>query len=498
MVISMGFIWNFPLFCIVLCLFSGVLCSVLPKKWAKAVSYTLVILVMCMSAGVLWYTCTMEESFVYMMGHYPAPWGNEVRAGVLEGIMALFFSVIMILSLLAGEKALAKDVEESRQNLYYSLVNLLLSSLLALVYTNDMFTAYVFVEINTIAACGLTAIRGNGRSLVASAKYMMMSLLGSGLLLIGITLLYDVTGHLLMSNIHQAVAECMASGTYSEPLMVIIALICVGLAIKSALFPFHSWLPDAYTYSTPSSSAMMSSLVSKAYIFLLVKIFFRVIGWEVISSNRIVDILFVFGLAGMIMGSVSAIFQKDVKKMVAYSSVAQIGYIYMGFGLGNLEGVMASLFHILMHSAAKSMLFVSLAGLAEASGGHTTRKELRGSGFRNKAAGVAFTMGAFSMVGIPLFAGFISKILFATAAVDNSVAKMTVTLVVLAVSTVLNAIYFFRAVICIYTPGRELPAKKTSLVFAAAMFGFAALNLFLGIFSDVVMDGIRLGMQMFA
>lgn len=493
----MDFIWNFPLFCIVLSLFSGVLCSVLPRKWAKIVSYSLLVLVIFMSAGVLWYTWTKGDSFVYMMGHYPAPWGNEIRAGVLEGIMAMFFCIVMFLSLLAGEKSLAKDVEASRMNLYYSLTNLLLSSLLALIYTNDMFTAYVFVEINTIAACGLTAIRRNGPSLVASAKYLMMSLIGSGLLLIGITLLYDVTGHLLMSNIHQAVAECMASGTYSEPLMMIIALISVGLAIKSALFPFHSWLPDAHAYSTPTSSALMSGLVLKAYILLLVKFFFRVIGWEVISSNRIIDILYVFSLAGMILASVNAVFQNNIKKMVAYSSIAQIGYIYMGLGLGNLEGVVASLFHILMHAATKSMLFISLAGLAETSGGHTTREDLRGAGFRNKAAGIAFTIGAFSMVGIPLLAGFISKILFATAAVNNSVEKMTATLLVLALSTILNAIYFFRAVICIYTRDDKRPAKKTSPVFAIAVAGFAIINLILGIFSDTIMEGIRTGLGMF-
>lgn len=493
----MDFIWNFPLFCIVLCLFSGVLCSVLPSRWAKCTAYLLNVFVIAMSAGIVWYTLTTSGSFTFMMGHYPAPWGNEIRAGVLEGMMALFFSIIMLLSLLAGEHYLQRDVAEGKQNLYYSLTNLLLSSLLALIYTNDMFTAYVFVEINTIAACGLIMIRGNGRSLVASAKYMIMSLIGSGLLLIGITLLYDVTGHLLMCNIREEVVMIMETGIYSEPLTVIIALICVGLAIKSALFPFHSWLPDAYGYSTPSSSAVLSSLVSKAYIFLLVKIFFRVIGWEVISKNRIVDILFMFGLLGMIMGSVSAILQKDLKKMVAYSSVAQIGYIYMGFGLGNVAGVLASIFHILMHAAAKSMLFLSLAGLAEVSGGKTTRKELRGAGFRNKAAGVAFTAGAFSMVGIPLFAGFISKILYATAATGNSAEKMMVTLGVLAVSTILNALYFFRAVICIYTPEGKQAVKKTSPVFIAAMAGFIVINLILGIFSDTIMEGIRTGLRMF-
>ena len=141
-------------------------------------------------------------------------------------------------------------------------MNLLLSSLLALVYTNDLFTAYVFVEINTIAACGLIMIRQNGRTIEAAARYMIMSLLGSGMLLMGICMLYDLTGHLLMSNIKEQVAILSASGEYRIPLLVTIALMSVGLAIKSALFPFHAWLPDAYGYSTVSSAAVLSSVVS--------------------------------------------------------------------------------------------------------------------------------------------------------------------------------------------------------------------------------------------
>lgn len=495
----MEFARNFPLFSIVLCLLSGVISSVLPKKAARILSYAIITVILFMSAGVLLYTVELGDSFVYMMGHYPAPWGNEVRAGVLEGMLAVFFCIIMLLSLVSGQKYLAHDIEEGKQNLYYSLIDLTLSSLLALVYTNDIFTAYVFVEINTIAACGLIMIRGNGRSLVASAKYMIMSLLGSGMLLIGITMLYDVTGHLLMSNIKEAVAEIIQTGMYSEPLTVIIALISVGLAIKSALYPFHSWLPDAYGYSTVSSSAILSSLVSKAYIVLLIKIFFRVIGWEVILQNRILDILFVFGLIGIIMGSASAIVQKDLKRMVAFSSVAQIGYIYMGFGLGNIAGVTASIFHIFMHAAAKSMLFVALAGLAEVSNGKTLMNQLRGAGFRNKVAGVAFSCGAFSMIGIPLFAGFISKINFASAAVDNAVPKMVITLVVLAVSTILNAVYFFRAVICIYSPSEAESEKvKFPIPYVAAIIGFIAVNLLVGVLSDNIMEGIRSGLRMFA
>lgn len=500
----MDFIHNFPLFCIVLCLMSGVISSVLKPKAAKLLTYIAITLILCMSAGVWYETLVTGESFTYMMGHFPAPWGNEVRGGVLEGMLATFFCMIMLLSLIAGQKYLDQDIEASKQNLYYSLTNLTLSSLLALVYTNDIFTAYVFVEINTIAACGLIVIRGNGRSLVAAVKYMIMSLIGSGLLLIGITMIYDVTGHLLMEDLREAVTRIMETGSYSEPLTVIIALMSVGLAIKSALFPFHSWLPDAYGYSTPSSSAILSSLVSKAYLVLLLKIFLRVIGWEVILENRILDIFFAFGLIGIIMGSVSAIAQKDLKRMTAFSSVAQIGYIYMGLGLGNEAGIQASVFHIFMHAAAKSMLFIALAGLAEVSGGKTTRSDLHGAGYKNKIAGIAFSIGAFSMIGIPLFGGFISKINFASAAVDNGIPKMVITLVVLAVSTILNAVYFFRAVICIYTPAEDTVPEKTAVPerqkfsYVAAIAGFILVNLVIGTFSDAIMECIRTGLRMFA
>ena len=352
----MDFVQNFPFFSIFLSMFSGTVSSVLPAKAAKWVNTFVIGAVGCMSAVLLVYLMGKGASYTYMMGHFPAPWGNEIRAGVLEAGMALFFCVIMLLSMMGGRKKLLGEVEYSKHNLYYILTDLLLSSLLALVYTNDLFTAYVFVEINTISACGLIMIRQNGRTIEAAVRYMIMSLLGSGLLLVGISMLYDMTGHLLMSNIKESVGEIVAHGEYQVPLVVTIGLICVGLAIKSALFPFHSWLPDAYGYSTVSSAAMLSSLVSKGYIFLLIKIFYRVIGFDIIAGNKIINVLFVFGLMGMIFGSLSAIKENDIRRMISFSSVAQIGYIYMGFGLGTELGMVASIFHILSHAATKSCL----------------------------------------------------------------------------------------------------------------------------------------------
>ena len=502
----MEFVQNFPFISIILSLFSGPLSSILDGKKAKRLNLAVITIIGAMSVAVLCFVIRTGEPYVYRMGHFPAPWGNEIRVGGLEGVMAGAFCLILLLCMLGGIREREVEIETSKQNLYYIMVNLLLSSLLALIYTNDLFTAYVFVEINTISACGLIMIRQNGRTIVAATRYMIMSLLGSGMLLLGICFLYGLTGQLLMSNIQEAVAVLAKTGQYHIPLLVSLGMMSVGLAIKSALFPFHGWLPDAYGYSTVSSAAILSSLVSKGYIFLLVKIFYRVIGFDIVRDSKVINVLFVFGISGMIMGSLDAIRAKDIRRMIAYSSVAQIGYIYMGFGLGTTEGVIASIFHILSHAATKSLLFISASGLTDVSGQHKDFFELTGAGYRNKVAGVAFTVGSLSMVGFPLFSGFISKILFAQAAVGHTF-KMLPTLIALALSTVLNTVYFLKTVIRIYTPvpKKELEEKnyvtitmKEQPVNSAALICFIVLNLILGLYSQPIVTLIENGLKMFA
>lgn len=502
----MALVQNFPFISIILSLFSGPLSSILSGKKARRLNLAVITLIGIMSACVLAFVVGTGEPYVYMMGHFPAPWGNEIRIGVLEAFMAVVFCVIMLLCMVGGSLERKLEVEESKENLYYVMVNLLLSSLLALIYTNDLFTAYVFVEINTISACGLIMIRQNGRTIVAATRYMIMSLIGSGLFLLGLCFLYDLTGHLLMSNIKDQVIILQRSGHYHIPLLVSFCLMSVGLAIKSALFPFHAWLPDAYGYSTLSSSAILSSLVSKGYVFLLVKIFYRVLGFDIICDSKVIDVLFVFGILGMIVGSVDAIRESNIKRMIAYSSVAQIGYIYMGLGLGTEAGVLASVFHIVAHAATKSLLFVAASGLIEASGDSEDFFDLTGAGYRNKLAGVAFTVGCLSMVGIPAFSGFISKLMFAQAGVAHP-NKMLPTVIALAISTILNAVYFMKTVIRIYTPEwragnkpkncpgitvKQQPAKSVVLVL------FIVLNLILGIWSEPIIRLLENGLAMFA
>lgn len=503
----MDFIRNFPFFSIIIAMFSGIVSSALSGKWARRICITMVSLVLMMSACVLWYTVNINDSVTYLMGHFPAPWGNEIRFGVLEALLACFFAIIMLLSIFGGLSHIDTDIEKTKENLFYVLIDMMMSSLLAMIYTNDLFTGYVFVEINTIAACGMIMIRQNGHGIVAAIRYMVMSLIGSGLFLVGVSLLYDVTGQLLMVSAHESVDRIVANHDYTLPMLVIIALISVGLAIKSGLYPFHSWIPETYGYATPTASAILSSLVSKGYIILLIKIFYRVLGFDHVITSHVLNALFIFGVVAMIVGSVHAIMQTDMRKMIAYSSVAQIGYVYMGIGLGTTAGMVAAIFHIMTHAATKSLLFISAVGLYEASDGHTDYVSLRGAGYRNKVAGMAFLVGSLSMVGFPMLSGFISKYLFATAAIERP-HKMIITLLALVISTILNAVYFLRQVVTIYSD-REKEATKAGHFFPeqvsensasnkAASLCLVLLNLFLGLFSGLVINWILSGLGMFS
>ena len=211
------------------------------------------------------------------MGHYPHPWGNELRFGRLEPLYGAAFSAVMLLCILGGKKQLAHDLQPSKQNLYYVLCDLVLTALLARAFANDVVTGYVFIGICTLASCGLLMIRQLGRTTLASVRYMIFSLLGSGLFLLGIVMLYEMTGHLLMPNLRETIAQLWQSGRYHTALTASICLITIGLAVKSGLFPFHFWMPDTYGCATPCSSGILSGLVSKGYIFLLLKLIFNLL-----------------------------------------------------------------------------------------------------------------------------------------------------------------------------------------------------------------------------
>lgn len=491
---------NLPLFMIVAPLMCAAVCSVLKAKAARAVMLVLSALECCCMGVLLYFTQTRNLSFTFAMGEIGAPFGNELRVGAVEALVGLLFSLVMFLSLLGGWKQLEDDIAPNRTNLYGAVFCLLTAAMTAMTFTNDLFTAYVFIEISTIAACALILSRNMGWNMLAAARYMIMNLLGSGLFLLGLSMLYCLTGHLLFPQLGAAVRALAAENRYDMPLYLSFLLMTMGVAIKSALYPFHTWLPGAYSTSTAASSAILSSVVSKMYIFLLVKVFLRAAGVDVFT-RRIEDVLFLYAFVGVIMGSVHAIRQRHMMRMIAYSSVAQIGYIFLGIALGTQAGFAAAVFHILAHSSAKSMLFLAGNRLQSTADGHDTFPALQGAAKKAPLAAFAFLIGALSLVGVPLLGGFASKVYLSQAAVALGGWRMVLVLADLLISTALNVGYLLRCALRLYRPTEkeetEHNPKTKDAPFAFAMGVLIVMNLGLGVFGGPVLRWIQQGIAIF-
>lgn len=330
----------------------------------------------------------------------------------------MLFAGVMLLCVLGGMGRILRDVPADRQKLYWVMVDLAHVALMALCYTNDIFTGYVFIEVLTIASCALLSVRRGGRALIASARYMIFALMGSGLFLIGVIFTYSVTGHLLFPQLHTAIADLWASGGHRFSVTMSLGPDDGGPGHQKRPVSLPSVDARYLWQATPASSGILSGVVSKGYIVFLIKVIYQVIGIDVFAATGIQTVLLLFGIGGMIAGSVSAIFARRLTTMIAFSSAAQIGYIYMGLGMGTQAALGGGAVpdRVPRPDQAHACFCPVRSLVGRPPGGHRDFNSLRAAAHRDPAAGCVFTVGALSMVGIPIFAGFIPKLYFAAAA----------------------------------------------------------------------------------
>lgn len=490
--------YNIPLFNILGVLAMAILSPLIKER--KTVRYLTCLLFAVSGIFSLILTFILlpeNESFVYSVGFFPAPWGNELRCGVFEAFMAAVFAFVMLLSVLGGMKDLKIDLEKKIAQYYYMMLDVLFASMLAIIFTNDIFTAYVFVEINTVGAFFIVMAKEKDDTYLATVHYFVMSMLASGLILLSIAVLYTITGHLNMQYLFDSIKLLYASGAYRLPLMVSAGLMTVGLFVKSALFPFHSWLPKASSSATSASSAILSGLITKGYIILLIKMYYRVYGIDTIKSLGITALLVIFGIIAMIGGSLSAIRQTDIKKMIACSSVSQIGYIYVGIGLATPLGLLAAVYHIIVHALTKADMFIIAGNIVSRSSTRDLRA-LNDVGPRMPVTMGMFIVCALSMVGIPLLMGFNSKWNFAAASIDSGNIAIIIALVV---STLLNAFYYFPPIIrgCFSKQARDAKrwADQAPLAEIWPHAVLTALIVLFGLFSGQLTSLIQTGLMNF-
>ncbi|WP_291632947.1 proton-conducting transporter membrane subunit [Clostridium sp.] len=432
---------SFPLVIILILFITAFSMPLIKKiKIVKGISLISMTIAMILATTNLIFVIN-KGGYLYRIGHFDAPYGIEFRIGIIEAMMGLLFTFVALMIIWYSIYSIDKEIKQSKIALYYLLINILIGSLLGVVYSNDLFNCFVFIEVGTLASCGTIIVKDKKENMKATMKYLIMSCLGSGLVLMGIAYLYSMTGHLNMSYIHEELINCYLN--YPNAVLIAIVLFIIGLGVKSAMFPLHNWLPDAHSSAPTSSSAILSSLVLKAFVLLLIKILYRVFGMEILNYYSVLNIILVLGGLGMILGSVFAIFQKNIKRVIAYSTVAQMGYIFLGIGIGSNLGVSIAIFHIIGHAVTKSALFLLVGAMIEQTG-EKSLEHLRGVGREMPLTLGLFSICALSMIGIPILPGFISKWHLSLASIE---AGNTILIAVILISSLLNAVYYFPIVI---------------------------------------------------
>jgi len=343
------------------------------------------------------------------------------------------------------------------------------------------------LEIYAISTYGLVSLGGD-RGTFAAFRYLLLGTVGSGLYLLGIGFLYFSTGTLNMADM----AARLPAISDSPSVLGGLGLIVIGLALKMALFPLHIWLPDAHSFSPPGVAALLAAVQVKAGAYSLVRILFDVFGPAYLGAEGlpVSAALVWFGLAGIVVGSVLAIRQRDIKRMLAYSTVAQLGYIGVGIGLATPLALVGALLHVLNHALMKSALFLVAGGIIQ----RTHLKAIprfAGLGKRMPLTMFGFAIAALSMVGIPPLAGFWSKFYLVWGAVD--VSNWTVAIVIGA-SSLLTLVYFLRLFeqIFVREPEEALVAEATepSGSVVATVWILAAAIVLVGAFTAVIVGAV--------
>jgi multicomponent Na+:H+ antiporter subunit D len=372
----------------------------------------------------------------YALGGWAAPVGIEY---VLDPLSAYLVTIVAVVGLMIAiyPVEVGFDVRPQRFVPLYPLVLLLLSGLTGVMLSGDLFHLFVFIEIYALATYPLVALGGD-RGVFASLRYLLLGTIGSGLYLLGVGFLYFSTGTLNMADM----AEQLVGISDSPTVLGALALIVIGLALKMALFPLHVWLPDAHSYSPPAVAALLAAVQVKAGAYALLRILYDVFGPAYLGAEGlpVTTALTWFGAAGIVVGSVLAIQQPDIKRMLAYSTVAQLGYIGVGIGLGTPLALVGAMLHVLNHAVMKSGLFLVAGGIIQQTGLKTIAR-FSGLGKRMPLTMTGFTLLALSMVGVPPTAGFFSKWYLVLGSLD---ADNVVLAVVIGTASLLTAVYFLR------------------------------------------------------
>jgi len=417
---------------------------------------------------------TLKGPIVVSIGGWNPPFCINL---VVDSLSILFSVLIALVGFLVSIYAL-DYMEKKATEKYHILYLLLLVGATGVVLTGDIFNLFVFFEILCISSYALVAYLGDKAGVESGIKYLIQGSIGSSLILIGIGILYGMFGSL---NIADIASNINSIG--STALLIPLALLVTGFGVEGAIFPLNAWLPDAHSSAPSSISAILSGIAIGVGVYALTRVIFTLFG---VSS--IFPFLAILGVLTLLVGEASAFKQNNLKRMLAYSSTGQIGLIVFGLGIANYHGVAGGLFQVVSHGLGKSLLFMA-AGYMIYRTGSMDISALKGIGKKMPLTSIAFTIGAFSLIGLPPFAGFASKFLIIQGALLKQDALFFVLAALVLLATVIEGAYFLKVCQIIhFKEGNNQKKKDAPLVALIPMFILVSLIIIIGIYPNLVSD----------
>ena len=407
--------YHLPVLLVVVPLVAAPIAALLNRprlSWAVAVAATL----WALYAALELLSQTMASGAIhYELGGWTAPYGIEYVVDAANAWVVVIVALIGALVTPYARASVEQEITEDRIPLFYAAFILCLTGLLGIAVTGDVFNVFVFLEISSLSAYALIALGNDRRALTASFQYLIMGSVGATFIVIGIGLMYVMTGTLNMADLADRLPEVASSRT----IPVAFTFLTIGITLKLALFPLHMWLPNAYTYAPSAVTAFIASTATKVAVYLLLRFFFTIFGatfsFDVMQLDRILMPLALIAIVAM---SLVAIYQENVKRLLAYSSVAQIGYMVLGISFASVLGLTAGILHLFNHALMKGALFMSM-GCVMYRVGSVRLERMNGLGRAMPWTMAAFVVGGLSLIGVPLTVGFVSKWYLVQAALEQ-------------------------------------------------------------------------------
>ncbi len=394
-----------PALQVVVPLFGALLCALVRRPGPAWVVATAVSWIAPVIATLLLVQVLRDGVISYHIGGWDPSIGIEYRVDVLNGLMLVLVSGLAAVIAPFARRSVLAEIEDGRVAWFYAMYLLSLTGLLGITITGDAFNAFVFLEISSLSSYALIALGRDRRALVAAYQYLILGTIGATFYVIGVGLLYIMTGTLNLGLIAERVVDVRTTA----PVLASAAFLTVGISLKLALFPLHVWLPNAYAYAPSTATVFLAATSTKVAIYLFLRYLFTVFGANfVLTDLPVTPIFTAFSVAAIFAAAAVAVFQSNAKRLFAYSSVAQIGYITLGIAVATVTSLTGSIVHIVSHALTKGALFMAL-GAVVFRAGSCRLEDLRGIGRTMPLSMAALVVAGLSLIGVPGTIGFVSK-----------------------------------------------------------------------------------------